>query len=135
MLSEVLPRAVSFSARKPLAILAGALVLAILAMAYSITHFDMSTDTGDLISNKTEWRRIDAEISKAFPQTTDSIVVVVVGGGTAAGGQRKRVRGMPMFGSRARWMTMMAAPIAPPVSPERDWVMVRCCVASGVERW
>ena len=48
--------------------------------------------------------------------------------------ERNRDRAVPASGSSARWMTIMAAPIAPPVSPERDSVMVRCCVASGVDR-
>jgi hypothetical protein len=79
MVTDILLRAVSFSARRPVATLICAIGLALAAMAYSATHFDMTTDTGDMISDQTEWRRIDAEIGKAFPETTDAIVVVVDG--------------------------------------------------------
>src|SRR3954451_766108 len=68
-------------------------------------------------------------VSNRFEDVQDGVVLLL------AWGQRNRERGVPDSGSSARWTTMMAAPITPPVSPERDWVIVRCCVASGVDRW
>jgi uncharacterized protein len=79
MLTNALLRAVSFSARKPLAVMLATLLLVITAASYAFTHFDMSTDTGDLISDQTDWRKNDAAVTAAFPQTTDSIVVVLDG--------------------------------------------------------
>ena len=73
MLTKALVRAVSFSARRPLAIVAGAILLVIAALAYSATHFDMTTDTGAMISAETDWRRNDTEMTIAFPQTADAI--------------------------------------------------------------
>jgi uncharacterized protein len=79
MLTNALLRAVSYSARQPLRVLLASVLLVISAASYAFTHFDMSTDTGALISDQTEWRRNDAAITAAFPQTTDSIVVVIDG--------------------------------------------------------
>lgn len=79
MLTNALLRAVSFSARRPIAIGLAVLLLVVGALAYSATHFDMTTDTGDLISADTDWRKDDAKVSEAFPQTADSIVVVIDG--------------------------------------------------------
>ncbi len=79
MLTNALLRAVSFSAHRPLAILLGAVLLTIAALFISATRFDMTTDTGELISAETDWRRNDAAVGKAFPQTGDAIVVVIDG--------------------------------------------------------
>jgi uncharacterized protein len=79
MLTNALLRAVSLSARKPWPILGAVLLLLLASIGFTVTHFDMSTDTGELISDQTEWRRNDAAITKAFPRTMDSIVVVLDG--------------------------------------------------------
>ncbi len=79
MLTNALERAVSFSARKPFAVIVSAILLVLAATAYSYTHFEMTTDTGELISAETDWRRNDAAVTAAFPQTADPIVVVIDG--------------------------------------------------------
>jgi hopanoid biosynthesis associated RND transporter like protein HpnN len=79
MLKSILERAVSISARKPLTVLFTGLLFALLAASYAATHFEMTTDTGVLISPQTQWRRDDAAITAAFPQLKDAIVVVVDG--------------------------------------------------------
>ena len=79
MLTTILQRAVSFSARKPLAVILSAVLLVLASLWFSYTHFDMSTDTGELISAETVWRRNDAAVTAAFPQTADPIVVVIDG--------------------------------------------------------
>jgi len=79
MFKTSLERAVSFSARNPLIVLLVGLLLALAASVYSASHFDMTTDTGVLISPETDWRRDDAEVSAAFPQTNDPVVVVIDG--------------------------------------------------------
>ncbi len=79
MLTNALERAVSFSARKPIAVVISTVLLVLAAIAFSSTHFEMTTDTGELISAETEWRRNDAAVTAAFPQTADPIVVVIDG--------------------------------------------------------
>ena len=79
MLTTLLQNAVMFSARKPWAVLLGALALVIAALAWSATHFDMTTDTGQLISAETEWRKNDAAITQAFPEQADDIAIIIDG--------------------------------------------------------
>ena len=56
MLSLRLRQAILLAARHPLATLALALALVAAALVYAAGAFDMSTDTGALISAKTAWR-------------------------------------------------------------------------------
>ncbi|MBX9815311.1 MAG: MMPL family transporter, partial [Sphingomonas sp.] len=72
-------RAVSFSAGRPwlFAALLGALTA--LAAWFTVTHFQMTTDTGALISPKVQWRQDEAAVDKAFPQLTQSMLVIVDG--------------------------------------------------------
>jgi uncharacterized protein len=79
MLTQFLQRAVSLSARKPWRVLALAVLITLAACAFAATHFDMSTDTGELISDQTDWRRDEATVNKAFPRTNDGIAVVIDG--------------------------------------------------------
>ena len=79
MLTRILERAVALAARKSWQILAAALLLVIASAAYVVTHFDMSTDTASLISADTDWRRNDAEVSKAFPRVDSSMAIVIDG--------------------------------------------------------
>lgn len=75
----VLLRAVSFAIRKPIVVLMAVLALVLVSIAWSVTHFDMSTDTGEMISEKTDWRRAEAEVGKAFPGGDESVVIVIDG--------------------------------------------------------
>jgi hopanoid biosynthesis associated RND transporter like protein HpnN len=79
MLTTYLKRLISLSARKPLYIVAVALLLAIAALFHVTTSFEMTTDTGELISAKTAWRQNEEKVANAFPKLTDGIVVVVDG--------------------------------------------------------
>ncbi|MBS0255088.1 MAG: MMPL family transporter [Proteobacteria bacterium] len=54
-------------------------VLVALAAFWVVLAFDMTTDTGELISARTDWRRNEAAVEAAFPQLKDSILVVVDG--------------------------------------------------------
>ncbi len=58
--------------------LAGA-VLAAVAVAFVVTHFQINTDTGALLSPKLTYRVREDAFAKAFPQNADQIVVVVDG--------------------------------------------------------
>lgn len=79
MLTNHLKRLISLSARKPLHVIALAVLLAIAAVAHVATSFEMTTDTGELISAKTAWRQNEEKVSSAFPKLIDAIVVVVDG--------------------------------------------------------
>jgi len=70
---------IAFSCRRPWLVTLMALALCAGALVYAAGHFAMTTDTAELISSKTEWRRHEAAIDSAFPQRTDQIVVVVDG--------------------------------------------------------
>ncbi len=67
------------AARRPLTTLASIGFLVALALAYTIVAFDITTDTGDLISPKVAWRQNDTAVEKAFPGLQDAILVVVDG--------------------------------------------------------
>ena len=54
-------------------------LLAIAATAYTFTHFQMSTNTDELLSSKLAWRVREAAFNKAFPPNGARIVVVVDG--------------------------------------------------------
>ncbi|MFT4025314.1 MAG: MMPL family transporter [Novosphingobium sp.] len=79
MITTRLKRTISFSARKPLAAMGAALLLTLASLFYAATHFEMTTDTGELISGKTAWRQNEDKVSNAFPKLIDAITVVVDG--------------------------------------------------------
>ncbi len=67
------------AARRPVAMVALVAVLVIAALAYTVGAFDITTDTGELISAQTGWRRSEARVEHAFPQLQDALTVVVDG--------------------------------------------------------
>ena len=79
MLTHLLQRAVSHAARQPRRVVALALALMLAAGGFAATHFDMSTDTGALISSKTKWRQTEDIVAKAFPEANKGIAVVIDG--------------------------------------------------------
>jgi len=79
MFKSIIERVVAQAARKPLIVLALGLALTGASIFYTATHFDMTTDTGVLISPRLEWRQNEDAVSAAFPQLNDDIVVVVDG--------------------------------------------------------
>jgi len=56
-----------------------AMALGFLAGAYLVQHFAMSTDSLDLVSPDSAWRRNKATFDREFPQLGDLMVVVVDG--------------------------------------------------------
>jgi hypothetical protein len=79
MLNHLLQRAVSQAARQPWRVLGLAMLLMLAAGSFAATHFDMSTDTGDMISSKTKWRQTEDSVSKAFPEANKGIAIVIDG--------------------------------------------------------
>ncbi len=55
------------------------LLLAVLAAAFAITHFSMTSDTDSLISHRLAWRQREAEFNRLFQPEGDQIVTVIDG--------------------------------------------------------
>ncbi len=66
MLTNLLKLTIAKSAQKPWLVVVLAAFLTVLALGYTSQSFDMTTDTGDLISAKTGWRMDEAALEKAF---------------------------------------------------------------------
>jgi hopanoid biosynthesis associated RND transporter like protein HpnN len=78
-MSAIISRLIALSCRRPWLVALVALGLCALALMYVADNFAMTTDTAQLISSKTPWRRHEAAVDAAFPQRTDQIVIVVDG--------------------------------------------------------
>ncbi|HWU02182.1 MAG TPA: MMPL family transporter, partial [Novosphingobium sp.] len=78
-LTRAIPVAIRAAARRPLVTLGVAAALVVLALAFVATAFDMTTDTGELISPRTQWRQDEAAVETAFPGQKDSVLVVIDG--------------------------------------------------------
>src|SRR5258708_16100909 len=72
-------RAVEASCRRPGLILLTAALLCAIAAYYAISHFDMTSDTAQLISSKVPWRQNEIAMDRAFPQDADTTVIVLDG--------------------------------------------------------
>ena len=60
-------------------VLALAILVTIAAGYYTATHFAITTNTNNFISEKLQWRQNLIALDKAFPQRDDQIVVVIDG--------------------------------------------------------
>lgn len=67
------------TARRPLAVLAIALVLSAISVVYIAQHFSIDTDTSALLSRDLPFQKNQFAINEAFPQLRDTIVAVVDG--------------------------------------------------------
>jgi len=79
MLSNFIPRAVSASIVRPWVTLAIALAITLLSLLFTASHFDMTTDTAELISPNVPWRVHERAMDDAFPQLRDAMLIVVDG--------------------------------------------------------
>src|ERR1019366_5747917 len=70
---------VAACSRFPWIVLALAILVAIASGYYTATHFAISTNTNEFISEKLPWRQNLIALDKAFPQRVDQIVVVIDG--------------------------------------------------------
>ncbi|HEX7854535.1 MAG TPA: MMPL family transporter [Sphingobium sp.] len=77
--STAIPRLVSLSTRRPWVTAAAGLLLGLLALLFTASHFKMTTDTGELISPDVDWRRNERAMKDAFPQLRDVMLIVVDG--------------------------------------------------------
>ena len=79
MLSSTLKAIISGSAGRPRLVVLLSALLAVIAASYAATHFDMTTDTSDLIAPSVGWRKDSAALSAAFPKQDGDMVIVVDG--------------------------------------------------------
>ena len=70
---------VAVCSRFPWIVLALAILVTIASGYYTATHFAITTNTNDFISEKLQWRQNLIALDKAFPQRVDQIVVVIDG--------------------------------------------------------
>jgi hopanoid biosynthesis associated RND transporter like protein HpnN len=77
MLSSFVAQVVRFSTRRPILIIASAVVLTAASIGYCVTHFAINTDVGRLIDSHDAVATRDHELSLAFPQRDDVTLVVV----------------------------------------------------------
>ena len=77
--ATAIARLVAQATRRPLAVAAAGLALAAAAMVFVATHFEINTNTDDLLSPKLAYRQGEAAFAKMFPGSDTQIVVVVDG--------------------------------------------------------
>jgi len=53
------------------------IALTAIAFNYTVNNLGMNTDTKDMLSPELNWRQLDLEYERHFPQFTDNILVVV----------------------------------------------------------
>ena len=75
----VIERIVTFSCRWKGTVILFCLLLALGAGFYTATHFAINTNSSELISSDTAWRKRQTEFDKLFPQQSDLILVVIDG--------------------------------------------------------
>ena len=77
--SNLLLRLMLAAARRPLVTLGVAGLFVAAALGYTVQAFDITTDTGELISSKVAWRQNETAVENAFSGTQDAITIVVDG--------------------------------------------------------
>jgi hypothetical protein len=75
-ITALVVRAIGFCAQFAWTVVAVSILLAIIASWYSATHFAMTTDVNQLISENIPWRQREAAFEKAFPQF--ELIVAVI---------------------------------------------------------
>ena len=73
---------VAFCCRRPVWIVVLALFAAAIAGFYTAAHFQIDTNSENLVSSQTNWRQREIRFDKLFPQN-NNLILVVVDGATA----------------------------------------------------
>ncbi len=68
---------IEFVQRFDLWVILASILLAVLALNYTINNLGMNTDTKDMLSAELSWRQLDLEYEKNFPQYTDNLLIVL----------------------------------------------------------
>ncbi|MDG0027632.1 MMPL family transporter [Trinickia sp. Y13] len=80
MLTPLIVRLVAFSVRRPVWIVALALVLAAASSVYMTRHFKINTDVSKLIETDAQWSALSGAMDRAFPDRDQTILAVVEAG-------------------------------------------------------
>ena len=75
----IVAKIVAFSAAQKYLVLAVGLVLAIVAGAFAVNHFAITTDLNKLINPHLPWRQREIALGRAFPQREDMMLAVLDG--------------------------------------------------------
>ncbi|HUE19747.1 MAG TPA: hopanoid biosynthesis-associated RND transporter HpnN, partial [Stellaceae bacterium] len=78
-MSAIIVRIVEAARRHAAIVVVLLLGLSVAAGIYAVTHISLDTDLDKLISQDEPWRKLDAEMDKAFPQNADLLVIVIDG--------------------------------------------------------
>jgi hypothetical protein len=81
-MSAIIVRIVEAARRHAAIVVVLLLGLSVAAGIYAVTHISLDTDLDKLISQDEPWRKLDAEMDKAFPQNADLLVIVIDGATT-----------------------------------------------------
>jgi hopanoid biosynthesis associated RND transporter like protein HpnN len=68
---------IQFIERYRLAIIFAYIALTVFSIFYIKDHLGVNTDTTDMLSPDLEWRKLDIEYEKEFPQFTDNLLIVI----------------------------------------------------------
>ncbi|MEA3120037.1 MAG: uncharacterized protein QOI13_3307, partial [Paraburkholderia sp.] len=77
MLTPLIVRLVTWSVRRPIWVVALALVLAAASGVYVARHFSINTDISKLVENEPQWSALGDAMDRAFPQRDQTILAVV----------------------------------------------------------
>ena len=107
MLSSFVSLVVRVSSRGAWLVAILAILLGAVSADYTITHFEMDTNSENLVSPNSAWRHDEARYDAAFPQQNNLIVVVVDGvtaerAEEAAGALARALRGNRAFFNAVR---------------------------------
>ncbi|WP_116142208.1 MMPL family transporter [Trinickia diaoshuihuensis] len=80
MLTPLIVRLVAWSVRRPVLIVALALVLAAASGVYTVRHFKINTDVSKLIESDPQWSALGDAMDRSFPQRDETILAVVEAG-------------------------------------------------------
>lgn len=76
-LNNFLSSWIGFVERFRVAVILLIMLGAVLSLHYTANNLGMNTNTQDMLSPELDWRQLDAEIDRMFPQYVDSILVVI----------------------------------------------------------
>ncbi len=77
MLTALVVHLVDASRKLALPVVVLALIASVMMGGYVATHFKISTDINQLLSDDLDWRKREKEIEQAFPQNNDLLVTVI----------------------------------------------------------
>ena len=79
MLRRAIVALVAACARRPVVVLALAAVVGSIALAYTVRHIAIDTDSTKLLSRDLPWRQREIAFDAAFPQRVNPVVIVIDG--------------------------------------------------------